>query len=68
MPKGEPICRTPKRGALPTPRNVLASATPYDPASPGLGGNPSTSGSNIQAASPDQPHRGMRKNDPKRIV
>ena len=54
MAKGNNTRSTPKRGAFPTPRNVLGSATPYEPEKPdqsGLAAYQPNSG----ADSPEEP-------------
>jgi hypothetical protein len=65
--KGKSTCSTPKRGAFPTPRNVLAGATPYKPEKPekpGLASDQPSSGSDSPEESHEQPNRGERKKNP----
>ena len=55
----------PKRGAFPTPRNILADAKPFKPAEPdksGLAGSRPSGGANSQKDR-EQPNRGNKKQD-----
>jgi len=64
MAKGNSSCSTPKRGAFPAPRNVLADATPYKPEEPdksGVADDQPSSGANPKEESREQPDRGSGK-------
>ena len=67
MAKEDSTGRRPKRGAFPTPRNVLAEAKPFKPPKPDksgpAGGHPSE-GSNSQEESREQSNRRSEKKDP----
>jgi hypothetical protein len=63
MAKGDSTGRRPKRGAFPTPRNILADAKPFKPAEPdksGLAGDRPSGGSDSQKER-EQPNRGSEK-------
>jgi hypothetical protein len=65
--KGKSTCSIPKRGAFPTPRSVLARATPYNPEKtekPGLASDQPSSGSDSPEESHEEPNRGERKKSP----
>jgi hypothetical protein len=61
MTKSKSDRLTPKRGAIPTPRNVLADATPYKPSDsdepnkPGPADDQPNSESDSAAKSPEKP-------------
>ena len=70
MARGNSDCSSPKRGAYPTPRNVLADAVPYKPDSsdqhnkpndPGLASDQPDAESDSDAESREQPKSGNRE-------
>jgi hypothetical protein len=64
MAKRNSTSSTPKRGAFPTPRHVLADAKPYKPKKPeksGLAGGQPSPGSDSPEEFREQPNRGSRE-------